>query len=199
MVKSRPTEVNKEADLPTHVDEAQINEKKVCARSSRKELRRAKLMKKFEKEVTKQEIRAQQDTDFASRHNPKYTSGSFWRDRKEKKKRTLFVGNLPGELSKAKITETLNGVLGGEGEIESVDVITSRNGTGLKQCAYVLFCTLDAATRAQPVLDGYALRLEGPHFRFDGTPREVTTKLRCNFADDSKQRSLAIQIRDTHK
>lgn len=143
----------------------------------------------------------------APRHDPKFIHGTFWRDRKEKKKRTLFVGNLPAAYPKDAVRSTLEAVVAAAAEhtnqeilnigapmgadgtpssvvgppfVTEVDLLPARRGQTLVS-GYVTFSTYAVSQFAQSILNG--LPLEGK-------------ALRANAADDKNQRAEAIRRRE---
>ena len=71
---------------------------------------------------------AQHDPTPAARHDPKFAHGTFWRDRKEKKKRTLFIGNLPAAYPKDAVRDTLEAVVAAAAEHSNTAVDGDREG-----------------------------------------------------------------------
>lgn len=124
------------------------------------------------------------------RHDPKFANGTFWRDRKDKKRRTLFVGNLPATSTSANIITLIDAVVfdsqPSEGEatssslVESVDILPKKFGSRVVH-AYVTFRTVEASEKAQRHLDGMEM---GDNF------------LRVNNAADKQQRTVAIAKRN---
>jgi hypothetical protein len=128
------------------------------------------------------------------RHDPKFSSGNFWRERKEKKKRTLFVGNLPARsfYKTSNVIELVRSIVEASEEsakldcatlVEHVEFLGQKKGAMVHH-AYVTFASLPAATLAQQLLDGL--------------PVERQT-LRANFSADKQMRSIAISKRNGFK
>jgi hypothetical protein len=124
------------------------------------------------------------------RHDPKFANGTFWRDRKEKKKRTLFVGNMPARsFHKASaVIELIRSVVEASEEasaldcsrlVEHVDFLGQKMGSVIHH-AYVTFSSIAAATVAHRLLDGLPVENQ---------------KLRVNFSGDKQMRSIAIKKR----
>merc|ERR1711916_410991 len=118
------------------------------------------------------------------RHKIKHVNGSFWRERKEQKKRTLFMGGFPADYTAADVTELIHSVEGAAGAVQSVDFIGEKQVGQRKlqnrpRNAFVLLTSIDAAHAA---LSLYGMKLG-------------LTALRVNFSDDRSQRAAAIAKR----
>jgi RNA recognition motif-containing protein len=127
------------------------------------------------------ELEARGETDV--RHDLKHVTGTFWKERKEKKKRTLFVGALPSDTTTESLRSLIEGIEACEATVETIDFVGgSAPVQRLKRPrnAFVCFTTLYAASAAQQALDGLQLG---------------TTRLRVNFSADSNQRTKAIEKR----
>ncbi|EPY43191.1 RNA binding protein [Angomonas deanei] len=124
------------------------------------------------------------------RHDPRSTGGTFWRTRKEKKARTVFLGGIPAHFTKEQITDFILTILdsneaaapyleekGSSSAVEEIDVIGHRP-QGKIQNLYVTMASVGLAGCCIAGLDGY--RLAGKN-------------LRCNFSSDKSQRALAIK------
>lgn len=131
------------------------------------------------------------------RHDPKYKNGTFWRDRKERRRRTVFLGNVPAKLTEQDVTSLISDTLRKgwtppeEDGIADVDVVTEEEVVesvdfiksmprAKRRHMYVTMCSIKAAESATKLLDGKMM--EG-------------IALRCNFAADKVQRGEAIQRR----
>lgn len=122
----------------------------------------------------------------ALRHDPKYINGTFWKERKDRKRRTLFVGNLPVTSTKGTIAELVDAVLGANTEekssdtaIDGIEILPVKYGARVVH-AYVTFKTLELSNTAQSLLSDLPV---GPN------------KLRVNNAADKQQRAVAIAKR----
>jgi RNA recognition motif-containing protein len=158
------------------VESTSLVEQSADESASRKALRKKILSQRLEKKL----MQLSSNTD-PVRHDVKHTSSSFWRLRKEKKKRTLFLGNMPKEFRLKDVTTFLQQRCGFAPE--EVDVLGGNGASqrlALKTNAFVTFDTIDHARTAQQILD----KLD-----FHGT------RLRCNFSDDKTERAKAIQKR----
>ena len=124
------------------------------------------------------------------RHDPKFVNGTFWRERKEKKKRTLFVGNLPARSyhKASSVIELIRSVFESSEEggkldcsslVEHVDFLGQKLGS-IVHHAYVAFTSLEAAQIAKRLLDGLPVESQ---------------KLRVNFSADKQMRTIAIKKR----
>lgn len=128
------------------------------------------------------------------RHDPKFKHGTFWRDRKEKKARTLFLGGIPSAFSVKQVKDFISTVIDldpGAAEyanqvgqstevVEEVDMLPVKHHSKVKHM-YVTMASIPLAGCAAAVLNGY--RVEG-------------RELRCNFAADKAQREEAIRRRN---
>ncbi|KPA85564.1 putative RNA binding protein [Leptomonas pyrrhocoris] len=129
------------------------------------------------------------------RHDPKFAHGTFWRDRKEKRARTLFLGGIPSYFTVRQITDLISTVvdsdpnaadyvsqIGKEKDVvEEVDVLPVKHNSKVKHM-YVTMASVPLAGCAAAMLDRY--EMEG-------------RQLRCNFAADKTQREEAIRRRNT--
>jgi hypothetical protein len=151
--------------------------------ATRKEKRKAELSARLDATLKKLEVVAQRPTEDLSRHDPKHTTGTFWKERKEKKKRTLFFGGLHANATSSEIRELIESVEGAENGVESVDIVGQAKMMRFAKStnAFVLFTTREAAFAAQQALDGFAI--------------SAASKLRVNFSDDHSQRAVAIEKR----
>lgn len=128
------------------------------------------------------------------RHDPCFINGTFWRNRKERRARTVFLGGLPvknftlphvekliistlrNDVDAASLLEELSE---GSRSLSSIDSLPLRPG-GKVRHMYVTLASVPLAARLISCLDGK---------EFNGR------KLRCNFAADKNQRSEAIRKR----
>nr|CCD15808.1 unnamed protein product [Trypanosoma congolense IL3000] len=132
----------------------------------------------------------------AQRHDPKYKNGTFWRDRKERRKRTVFLGNVPvrfkehdveslvrNELRRSWVPSEDEGAAEAdviEGEVvESVDFLNTMTNARRRHM-YVTMRSVELAECVAKALNGK--QVEG-------------IALRCNFAADKTERKEAIQRR----
>nr|CCC53302.1 putative RNA binding protein [Trypanosoma vivax Y486] len=123
------------------------------------------------------------------RHDPKFTNGTFWRTRKERRRRTVFLGNMPIRYTVENVTNFVTttvrasilteGVDPAEEIVDSVDLLKPTPKAKWAHM-YVTLQSVELAGQAIKALDG--LKLEG-------------AALRCNFAADKEQRKMAIQRR----
>lgn len=126
------------------------------------------------------------------RHDPRWSNGTFWRTRKERRARTLFLGGIPTRMSQQDIKDFILTLLdsdsrakgylqelGGADAVEDVDFLPLKHFTKLRHM-YVTMRSVPIAECAALLLDGYRLEEQ---------------KLRCNFAADRSQRVIAIQRR----
>lgn len=128
------------------------------------------------------------------RHDPKFRNGTFWRDRKEKRARTLFLGGIPASFTVKQVKDFISTVvdsdpnaidyvdqIGKETEVvEEVDMLPAKHQGKVKHM-YVTMASVALAGCAAAMLDRY--KVEG-------------RELRCNFAADKTQREEAIRRRD---
>ena len=181
--------------------------------SERKLKRQAMLHERLEKNLNKMKVRQQQaeasgikdekgNPVLPDRHDPRHTTGTFWRDRKDAKRRTLFMGNLPLGYGQPQIRELASSALSaatGDTEnsdpVEDIDIIGKKKATGgpPPRCvnAYVTFKTLEAAQHVCKQLDQHQLRTDVA----PGRPGSSLHTLRVNFSADKTQRSVAIAKR----
>lgn len=159
------------------------------AGKSRKEARKEQLSQRFAEKLQKLEVAAARiatlPADQPDRHAPKHTEGSFWKQRKEKKKRTVFLGSLPSSFDKRRIEELITQQVP-EAVVEAVDLIGAQNAAQRRfakaVAAYVCLGTLEQAWSVKEKLNGFAM------------PQHHTT-LRCNFSNDKEERQKAIAKR----
>jgi RNA recognition motif-containing protein len=154
---------------------------------TRKERHRAEMSAKLETTLEKLEKEAAADaTGEEPRHAPRHTEGNFWKDRKDEKKRTLFMGGIPAKFHQEDIKAIVDGVEDAEGSVEKVDFLDTKVPAFKQRVvkprnAYVLFSTVDAAMAVQSRLDGFTVE---------------NTTLRVNFSADKSQRAVAIAKRE---
>ncbi|KPI88303.1 putative RNA binding protein [Leptomonas seymouri] len=129
------------------------------------------------------------------RHDPRFKRGTFWRDRKEKRARTLFLGGIPSYFTVKQVTDFISTVIDsdpsaidyvvqlGKGKevVEEVDMLPAKHHGKVKHM-YVTMASVPLAGCAATILDRYVM--EG-------------RELRCNFAADKMQREEAIRRRST--
>lgn len=127
------------------------------------------------------------------RHDPKFKHGTFWRERKEKRARTLFLGGLPSYFLAKQVKDFISTVvdsdpnstdyvdqIGKDKEVvEDVDMLPVKHQSKVRHM-YVTMASVPLAGCAAALLDRY---------RMDGK------ELRCNFAADKTQRGEAIRRR----
>ncbi|CAJ1044262.1 hypothetical protein Q4I32_005208 [Leishmania shawi] len=127
------------------------------------------------------------------RHDPKFKNGTFWRDRKEKRARTLFLGGIPFSFSVKQVKDFISTVLdfdqgssdyvdqiGNDAEVvDEVDMLPVKHHSKVKHM-YVTMASVSLADCAAALLDGY--KVEG-------------RVLRCNFAANKSEREEAIRRR----
>ena len=152
--------------------------------SDRKARRKAELSEKLAKTLTRLEVAAKQaDEGLEPRHDPKHTAGTFWKERKERKKRTLFIGGLPSNFKADDLNALLDSVSPGQAAAE-IDFVggslPDRKASQRPRNAFVLFHTSDEAHAAQTALNGFMIH---------------GSRLRVNFSDDKAQRETAINKR----
>lgn len=128
------------------------------------------------------------------RHDPKFKHGTFWRDRKEKRARTLFLGGIPSAFSVKQVKDFISTVIDLDPDateyadqvgqntevVEEVDMLPVKHHSKVKHM-YVTMASVPLAGCAAAVLNGY--KVEG-------------RELRCNFAADKTQREEAIRRRN---
>lgn len=129
------------------------------------------------------------------RHDPKFINGTFWRDRKEKRARTVFLGGLPAtEFSKQQIIDLVSSYLQKDAaakdylpadQADLSQVVTDVDFLPIKRGGTVrnLYLTLSSVALAGCL----ASCIDSVSFR--------GRKLRCNFAADKSQRAEAIRRR----
>ncbi|ESL08698.1 RNA-binding protein [Trypanosoma rangeli SC58] len=137
------------------------------------------------------------------RHDPKFKNGTFWRTRKERRGRTVFLGNVPARFTAQDVTDFVSSVLdayylrgeddvngtkteGEEGSgdvvlVDSVDFLPTKPRAKHRHM-FVTLQSKEVADRVVSLLDAY--KLEG-------------AAVRCNFASDKTQRGEAIRCRTT--
>lgn len=141
------------------------------------------------------EEKSKQEQDVVPlRHDPRFINGTFWRDRKEKRARTVFCGGLPVKnFSKSKIEDLLCSTLRKDhnaaeylgaldpdaSPIASVDYLPLKHDAKVRNM-YVTLASVPLAGCLIACLDGK---------EFNGR------RLRCNFAADKAQRAEAIKRR----
>ncbi|KAG5499742.1 hypothetical protein GH5_03876 [Leishmania sp. Ghana 2012 LV757] len=127
------------------------------------------------------------------RHDPKFKHGTFWRDRKERRARTLFLGGIPPSLSVRQVKDFIHTMLDSDSGaieymqkmskdtevVEEVCMLPAKQHSKAKHM-YVTMASVSLAGCAAAVLDGY--KVQG-------------RELRCNFASDKSQREEAIRRR----
>ncbi|ESS63563.1 RNA-binding protein [Trypanosoma cruzi Dm28c] len=135
------------------------------------------------------------------RHDPKFKNGTFWRMRKERRGRTVFLGNMPARFTVQEVKDFVSSVFDAycaqkNEDVNKADEEREEGSVGVAVVDLVdflpapprvkhrhMFVTLQSKEVAEQVvklLDAYKL---------DG----VT--LRCNFASDKAQRGEAIRRR----
>ncbi|KAK7197445.1 RNA binding protein [Novymonas esmeraldas] len=128
------------------------------------------------------------------RHDPKFKNGMFWRDRKEKRARTLFLGGVPSSFTVRQVQDFISTVvdsdpgavdyvaqIGKDAQlVEEVEVLAAKHQSKVKHM-YVTMASVPLAGCAAAMLNGY--KMEGK-------------ELRCNFAADKSQREEAIRRRN---
>lgn len=128
------------------------------------------------------------------RHDPRFAHGTFWRDRKERRARTVFLGGVPVQgYSEAQVEELVTSTLRNDAaarsylaELDSdtsplsdIDYLPVKHGSRVRNM-YVTLATVGLAGCLATALDG----------------REIGgRRLRCNFAADKNQRAEAIRRR----
>ncbi|KAH9599792.1 hypothetical protein LSM04_006245 [Trypanosoma melophagium] len=117
------------------------------------------------------------------RHDPKFTNGNFWRTRKERRQRTVFLGNVPIQFTEQNVMDLVSTAVDAAGVagrlVETVDFLPAKPRARQRHM-YVTLCTRDIAAQVVGLLDAYKL---------------AGSELRCNFAADKAQRSEAISRR----
>jgi hypothetical protein len=128
------------------------------------------------------------------RHDPKFKHGTFWRDRKEKRARTLFLGGIPSYFTVKQVMDFISTVVDSDHNavdyvyqigkdkdvVEEVDMLPVKHNSKVKHM-YVTMASVPLAGCAAAMLDRY--KMEG-------------RELRCNFAADKTQREEAIRRRN---
>ncbi|KAG5474248.1 hypothetical protein LSCM1_03026 [Leishmania martiniquensis] len=130
------------------------------------------------------------------RHDPKFENGTFWRDRKERRARTLFLGGIPLSFSVTQVKDFICTMLdsdssandylqqvGKDGELVEVSLLPAKQHSKVKNM-YVTLASVSLAGCVAALLDGY--KVEG-------------RALRCNFASDKSQREEAIRRRNASR
>lgn len=174
---------------------------------SRKERRKLETKRLFEKRLSRltaaPRITAAQDGETATvaasegvthlRHDPRFTNGSFWKKRKERRARTIFLGGVPVSFAEQNVKDFIESVLDadsataeyaqqlepGTSLVESVDFLPLKFNAKLHHM-YVTMASVALAGCAVSKLDKYQLEKH---------------RLRCNFAADKTQRAEAIRRR----
>ncbi|RNF00341.1 RNA-binding protein [Trypanosoma rangeli] len=135
------------------------------------------------------------------RHDPKFKNGTFWRTRKERRGRTVFLGNMPARFTAQDVTDFVSSILdayyvrseegvngtktegdegsGGVDLVDSVDFLPTKPRAKHRHM-FVTLQSKEVADRVVRLLDAYTL--EG-------------AAVRCNFASDKTQRGEAIRCR----
>lgn len=140
-----------------------------------------------------EEGRAPEGRGPALRHDPRFANGTFWRDRKERRARTLFLGGVPAHFTVQHVKDFVSTVVDsdpgatefiaqlqpGTPLVEGVDMLEAKHGAKVKHM-YVTMASVPIAFIASARLDG---------MRMD------QRSLRCNFASDKAQRAEAIRRR----
>eukprot|EP00796_Vickermania_ingenoplastis_P008635 gene8635-6066_t len=169
----------------------------------RKERHRLETARRLEREVERLQAVAQRSADAGAappveRHDPRFTNGTFWRNRKERRARTLFLGGIPAVgYSKAQIEELITSTLQKDpaaapyleqlesdvSPLDDIDYLPVKHGAKVRNM-YVTLANVGLAGCLSMRLDGTALHGK---------------KLRCNFAADKTQRAEAIRKRGSTK
>lgn len=136
-----------------------------------------------------------QDKSVPMRHDPRFINGTFWRERKEKRARTVFCGGLPVKnFSKKQIEDLFSSTLRKDPNakeylsaldpevppVSYVDYLPLKHDAKVRNM-YVTLASVPLAGCLVACLDGK---------EFNGR------KLRCNFAADKAQRAEAIKRRN---
>lgn len=176
-------------------------ERKLERHLGRLEAQRARLEHGGQPSTVKLEFKNDQDVEVSTavkeaplRHDPRFVNGTFWRDRKEKRARTLFLGGIPAKnFTKLEVEELITSTLRKDPAAQEYlkalssesSLFTDIDYLPLKHDAKVrnLYVTLASV----PLAGCLASRL-------DGMPLGGK-KLRCNFAADKSQRAEAIRRR----
>lgn len=178
--------------------ETPIVEQQVNANLTRKERKKLETQRRLEKQMTRVSAAAESASgdskeSGAERHDPKFKNGTFWRDRKERRARTLFLGGIPVSFTLPQIKDFILTMLDsdvlaadylgqleeGKSAVEDIDVLPAKHGGRVKNM-YVVLASVPLAGCAAAKIDGY--RLEN-------------RQLRCNAAADKTQRAEAIRRR----
>jgi hypothetical protein len=144
--------------------------------------------------------------------------GTYWKERKEKRSRTLFVGGLPGAAGLGLVRRLLN-QYGADNKVQDpkqeieVDFIKPKNQQAasfrkqdhsLPKNAYCVLPTKELAERVANSLDGVWVHpdeitpmtdRDATDFKRQHNGAKKPSKLRVNFADDPNQRNVAISKR----
>ena len=127
------------------------------------------------------------------RHDPIFKGSTFWRDKKERRSRTLFVGGLPASVRNGvDVKDILDARLAAlKVEVKpplnpkaDIDLLKTKFLRAKSRNCYVTFPNLDSAYAAVDALNDFVIEL--PH---------GSTTLRVNFAGDKQARSEAIAKR----
>ncbi|ORC88644.1 putative RNA-binding protein [Trypanosoma theileri] len=117
------------------------------------------------------------------RHDPKFANGTFWRTRKERRQRTVFLGNVPIQFTEQNVMDLVSTAVDAEGVagrvVEAVDFLPAKPRARQRHM-FVTLCTKEIASQVVGLLNAYKL---------------AGSELRCNFAADKAQRSEAISRR----
>jgi len=152
---------------------------------TRKERRKKQLREALDRRIARMNAAAalvdSESNVPALRHDPKFAKGTFWKTRKDQKKRTLFLGNVPRAVCPSRTElEALIRKHCPAATIEDVSYIKG-NTHGRVYHSYVVFSSVDHAEAARIALDG---KLAGKDH------------LRVNFSNDKSQRAAAIAKRE---
>lgn len=129
-----------------------------------------------------------------SRHDPRFVNGTFWRDRKERRARTVFLGGLPVKnFTPAHVEKLITSTLRGDPAAQSYLENLGANASPLSNVEYLslksggkvrhMYVTLASV----PLAGCLCTSLDGKEFN--------GRLLRCNFAADKAQRAEAIRRR----
>lgn len=193
--------------------DAESQSVKPPASLTRKEQRKMKLKKDFEKKLARHNSREQRIRELAARtandpvdnslptpaavveldderHHPRNFAGTFWKSRKDEKRRTLFLGNLPPDCAtQDAVKELISTSVASFGDkaasdvVARVDFMAARHQNLTARNAYVVCASFEAAQQVAQMLDQYEIR--------------PGRWLRCNFSNDKEQRSIAIGKRSS--
>lgn len=137
------------------------------------------------------------ETPRKERHDPRFQNGTFWKDRKEKRARTVFLGGIPvKQYNREDVENFIMSTLrkdsasaaylrevelekGGVSPIETVDFLPLKRDAKVRNM-YIRLASVGLAGCLAACLNGFSLQGK---------------KLRCNFASDKAQREEAIRRR----